>query len=472
MARILLATPPWLYFHTLQVLFPNLPPLGLQIVGAVLKKRGHKVLISDVQHLPPLSGKLISDIENFKPDIIGFTISEIATAPSLIKQVKALKERYPDIKYLAGGHAPTFFPELFLGKGKPFDAIALHEAEETAGAIVESLIKEDFNENVPAMAWIGNHGEIKYSKLIHIMPDLNKASFPFVEGTLKKASFSKGYFTGIEASRGCPFNCTFCSIPGFYGKKPRYKSVERIIAEIEFLRSKGVTEIAFIDDSFATKADLAREVFSQMIRRKLGMNFGVQIRADIIAYNPQLIDLAKKAGMIMAIVGFEGYTKKIHDVSGKGNSAEINREASKILRKQNIAVYGTHIFGVPGNSWRDDFTTFFKGRRNSDVFRMTIFTPVPGSSSYEELKKSKKINTENPLDFYEGKYVLADGRNPFLMQLAYFCLLALHYVLPDTLLKMLDSNEVIRAFMRRAYRGAFLFVFGVLRKAVSGKAAG
>jgi len=464
MAKIFLSTPPWLYFHTLQVLFPNLPPLGLQIIGGVLKKEGHDVFIFDEQDLPPLSKELLSAIEEFKPDIIGFSISEIASATVLVRQASFLKNRFPEAKYIVGGHAPTFFPNLFLGEKKPFDAIVLYEGEETIAWIVQALLSDSLNEDVPGAAWADGSGRIIYSRKKKIIPDLNKMPYPYIEGSLKKSNFNEGFFACIESSRGCPFNCSFCSIPGFYGNKPRYKTKERIISEIEYLRKFGVAEFAFIDDSFATNVNLAKSVFREMLRRQIYMVFGVQIRADIVARNCDLVELGKRVGLSMAIVGFEGYTENVHEKSGKGNSAEINWKASRVLRENGVAVYGTHIFGSPGTSWKDNFCTFFKGRLNSDIFRMTIFTPVPGSSSFDKLKKNGRLNTSNPADFYEGKYVIDDEKNPFLLQAVYFGLLALHYLLPDTLVKIFARNNFIRKFMQRAYKGAFIFVFGKLKE--------
>ena len=164
--------------------------------------------------------------------------------------------------------------------------------------------------------------------------------------------------------------------------------MKRILQELKTLKSLGVTEVYFIDDSFATKTEAARELFEEMIREKLNMNFLIQIRADIISSNPKLIELAKKAGMFIAVVGFEGYTSKVQDGAKKGNSDKINIEASKLLRSLGIAVFGTHVFGPPKSGWLDNWITFRKGRQNSDIFRMTIFTPLPGSKIYFELLKN------------------------------------------------------------------------------------
>ena len=461
MAKVLLTTPPWLHFHSLQVLFPNIPPLNLQILAGVLRNAGHEVMIADIQHLPLSDKKLQRMIESFRPDIIGFSVSEIATTPIVVEMAAKLRERYPNIKWLAGGQAPSFSPDLFLGNNKPFDAVALYEGENTIANIVSALAAGSLSKDIPGAAWLGAGGKIERSKIERLICDLDNSPLPYVEGTLKRAYYSDGFCGAIETARGCPFKCNFCPVPNFYGNPTRYKSAKRILEEIRQLKAKGATEIAFNDDSFGTRLQIAREVFETMIRENMKLRFGLQIRADIIAANPDLIELGAKAGLGLAVVGFEGYTLAVQAKADKGNSAEINYAASRILRRNGIFVYGTHIFGGPGTSWRDNFTTFLKGRFNSDIFRMTIFTPVPGSPIYNELSSANYIDVSNPGDFYEGKYLIPNSFNPFLVEFMYFGLLALHYALPDTLFKALfHSNLDYRVFHRRAYKAAFLFVIG------------
>ncbi len=459
MAKILLTTPPWQPFHTLQVLFPNIPPLGLQILAGVLRAGGHEARVFSAQHLRPLHPQLIKTIEEFKPDIIGFSNSELPNAPMVINVARELKRRYPAVKFLAGGQAPTFKPELFLGPAGPFDAVALYEAEGTVTRIVEALASGATLEGVPGCVWRAPNGALKRSAEEKVLCDLDSQPLPCWEGSLYKASFSDGLFAAVETSRGCPFRCTFCPIPSYYGA-PRYKSAKRILAELRALKALGVVEFSINDDSFATRPEIVREMFETMLRERMGFRFGVQIRADIIAANPALIELGAKAGMFMAVVGFEGYTSTVQDESDKGNSGDINRTASRILRANGVTVYGTHIFGGPASGLGDSLATFFYGRRNSDLFRMTIYTPVPGSRLYADLAGSLQLSSQNPEDFYEGKYLIKGAHNPKLVHLSYYFLLALHYALPDTLLKLFYRDQVIRCFMRRAYRGAVYFVLG------------
>jgi anaerobic magnesium-protoporphyrin IX monomethyl ester cyclase len=463
MARVLLTTPPWLPFHTLQVLFPNVPPLSLQVLAGVLRQAGHEARIADVQHLPPLHPEFWRTIDEFQPDIIGFSNSELANAPAVVAAAREVRRRHPAVKLLAGGQIPTFRPELFLEPAGPFDAVSLYEAEGTVARLVETLVSGAAWEDVPGAAWRGADGTLRRSAVERTICDLDTAPLPLWDDTLKKASFSDGLAAAVETSRGCPFRCSFCSIPGFYGDRPRYKSTKRILTELRELKARGVSEVYFFDDSFATRPALARELFEAMLRERLGLRFLVQIRADILQANPDLVELGARAGLFMAVVGFEGYTAAVQADAAKGNSDQINREASRLLRRAGVAVYGTHVFGGPQSGWRDNLRTFTAGRRNSDLFRMTIFTPLPGSRLYARLSRDHGLGSDDPADFYEGKYLIRGSHSPALVEAGYFGLLALHYALPDTLWKAAaHPNPVIRTFHRRAYAGAWRFVLSRL----------
>jgi radical SAM superfamily enzyme YgiQ (UPF0313 family) len=461
MAKVFLTTPPWQPFHTLQGLFPEIPPLGLQIVAGALRAAGHEARVFSAQHLRPMHPDLLRAVGEFSPDIIGFSNSELPNAPMVLKVAGELKRRLPAVKFFVGGQAPTFSPDIFLAPGSPFDAVSMYEAENTVAPIVDALVSGSPLEGLKGCAWRGPGGELRVAPPGEPPASLDESPLPFREGSLYRARFTDGLYAAVETSRGCPYQCSFCSIPGYYGA-PRYKSASRIIAELRELKRMGVTEFSINDDSFGTRPDIVREVLEAMLRDNMGFRFGVQIRADIIAAEPWIIELGARAGLHIAVVGFEGYTSTVQDEARKGNSADINREASRVLRRNGVAVYGTHVFGGPGTSMRDNLATFFHGRMNSDVFRMTIYTPLPGSRLHEELSASGKLAECRPEDFYEGKYLIKDAHNPLLVQLAYFALLALHYALPDTLLKLFHRHETIREFNRRAYRGAFHFVLGKL----------
>ena len=468
MARVLLVTTPWQPFHTLTALFPDLSPHGLQVLSAVLKRGGHEVRIADVEHLPPDPPLLRGLVDSFRPDVVGFSNNCLPNTPVILQAARRLKADTPGLKLMAGGEVPTQRPEYFLqGEGAAFDAVCLGEGENVVCGLVDALVGARRLAEVPGIAFPDGRGGLARTPPASPVADLDSLPMPDWEGTLKPGPFTPGLSASVETARGCPYACSFCSIPGYFGRIPRRKSVERILSELRRLKALGVTEVSFIDDSFATDLARARELFAAMREGGLGLRFGVQIRADIVARNPELMALAAQAGLALAVVGFEGYSAAALKDANKDSSRELNEAASRLLRGLGVCVYGTHIFGGPGMRWADNLQTFLLGRRNSDVFRMTIYTPLPGSPAFAELEAAGRIRTRDPRDYTYGTYVVDDSHDPTLVKLGYFGLQLLHYGLPDTALKALAArNRVVRAFNRRAYRGAFDFVIGQARAAL------
>ncbi len=464
MAKILLSTAARLPFHTLRNLFPAVPPLGVQILGSVLEQSGHEVHIADVQHLKPLHRQFISMIETFQPDVISFTNNAMANAQSILDIAKEVKKRFPHIHLIAGGQFPTFSPQFFLsGKDIVFDAVGLFEGEKVIAPLVDAVVNNLPLSNIPGIAFRGNNGAIIRTKRQPGIESADDFPVPKWEKTLKKASICDGFAASIETLRGCPYECSFCSIPNYFGKQPKYKSVDRIIKELHILKKLGVREIFIIDDSFATNLRTARELFKRMIDEDFQMRFSAQIRADIVVRHPDLIELGAKAGLYLVVVGFEGYSVAVMTETEKKSTISNNRKASKILRQNNVAIFGTHIIGGPHTGLLDYLKTFFLGRHYSDIFRITIYTPLFGSKKYRELIKENKILSLDPRDYNFGAYVVKDEHNPIHIKLIYFAFQLLHYLLPGTIIKAFASpNPITRIFNRRAYRGAFEFVIGTL----------
>lgn len=426
----------------------------------MLERDGHTPRILDLSHETFPDELLKRVICEFAPDVIGFTNDCIPNTPVIMALASRVKELAPSAKLIAGGQVPTLKPDLFL-KPPIFDAVCLGEGETVVSNLVTALCNGSTLEGLKGVAYVDQRGEITNTGRAPIVKDLDELPLPRWEGMLKKASFTNGFSASVETARGCPYQCSFCSIPGFFGSRPRYKSVTRIMNELRYLKSIGVTEVSFIDDSFATDIERAKALFESLLSERLNLKFGVQIRADTVANNPDLIALASRAGLYLAIVGFEGYSEAAMSDAAKGNTLAINRAASRILRSHGVCVYGTHIFGGPNMRWQDNFLTFLLGRKNSDVFRMTIYTPLLGSRIYKNLEESGRIRTTKPEDYYYGTYVIKDSHDPTLVKLSYFALQLLHYMLPDTaLMALFHSDAVVRTMNRRAYKGAFEFVIG------------
>ncbi len=252
-----------------------------------------------------------------------------------------------------------------------------------------------------------------------------------------KSQFFKGRYTGsIEMSRGCPFSCDFCAV-NVQWKDFRQKSNERIIEELNYLKSLNRTHIYLTDDSFGIDVPKHKDLFEKI--KSFDMKFFTQIRADTIAKNPQMIKSAKEAGFYGFLIGFDTYDESVFSGEHKSSSVETNIKASEVCRENDIAIYGCHIYGLPSQKTPEDFeTTFQLGRQNSDLFVMSYFNPLPGTKSAEKVFKKTGEWEKTYGDYYK--------RHQFNLR--------------EMVSALFHPNPIIRKLKRGGYKKFFNYHYG------------
>ncbi len=460
--RILLVNGPLLYVHTLWRLFPNTPPLNLQILSAVLRQAGHETYVLNHQATPPRRSRLVHEIRAFRPDVVGFSCVAMVDAEAVRAMIREVRTLFPDLFLIAGGQVPTFLPDFYLGDDG-VHVVVRHEAETTLPRLLTHVAAATDWRHEQGLAFLDGDGGVVTTPEPDEPPDLDKLPFADREGRLAPSFYTPGTMATVETYRGCPHNCTFCSIPAFFRRPLRRKSAARVVEELQHLSDQGVTEVFFVDDSFAVAPDHALGIAEGILARGLQVKFGVQIRADVVARHPELMRRLKRAGLFWAVVGFEGYDEATLSGVGKNAGVATNESASRLLHELGVLVFGTHLYGAPGMTWRSALATWRLGRRHSDIFRMTIYTPLLGSRSYERLRREGRILATSLRDFNYGNWVIDDEHPPALLQAGFFAALLAHYAAPDTLASALaDPDPIRRRLQRHAYHGAFRYVVGAL----------
>jgi radical SAM superfamily enzyme YgiQ (UPF0313 family) len=234
MASILLVNAPYFLherYGKLSSVGATLPHLGLLILGAVLRKSGHRVRIIDSSAQNISYIKTLAEINKFQPEIIGFT----AVTPSIHKAAKMaslVKDIYASIPTLIGGPHFTAIPEKTLKYYPVFDYGIVGEGEVTIVEAVDALSANRIPSNVPGVAFREN-GEVRFTPPRPPIMDLDTLPFPawdLLDG------FPSRYYpalfkyirlpsTHIVSSRGCPNKCIFCDTSVF-GHKIRYHTSE------------------------------------------------------------------------------------------------------------------------------------------------------------------------------------------------------------------------------------------------------
>jgi radical SAM superfamily enzyme YgiQ (UPF0313 family) len=212
---------------------------------------------------------------------------------------------------------------------------------------------------------------------------------------------STGYqFGSIQTTRGCPLNCSFCSVSAFNGKTYRHRPVEDVVAEFKLIKEKHVLVVD--DNLIGTRRDhiaRAKDLFRAMIEADLGKKWICQATINL-ADDEELLRLARRAGCIGAFVGFESTTDEgLVEVHKKYNIQKDRdfRASVRQIQRHNITVAGSFIMGLdvdrPGIGLHIARTA---DRYGVDVLNTLMLTPLPGTDLWKKMEEEGRI-TANQL---------------------------------------------------------------------------
>lgn len=465
--RILLTNSPFQYFHTTCFFFPDWGALNLAQLAAMVDVPENQIKILDNWHFWFKSNGIIDAIKEFSPDLIGISNSTDLDTESVLEIAGEIKKKYPDIILVGGGQAATVKYDYLLERG--FDIIVLGEGEITFQELISALNKKNGDlAKIKGLAYKSG-GQIIETEPRPFIENLDQLPFParHYQKKMKSIFFSGRISSEIETARGCPHKCSYCSISAFWQKTLRKKSNSRIMAELKELKYKfGVTQVYFIDDVFGVNVQEYMELFEMMIAEKLDIKWLTQIRADTVADNPKMMNLAANSGMFCAIVGFEGYNSEILKSVDKIGSKEINEKASSVLRANKILIFGAHMYNLPGQTFSDYRSTYKYGTKNSDIFRLLVFTPIRGTPIFEQLKKEGKIEFKD-----KNHYALKENKDAVIIRFLWHWYLSLYYLGPRNItVTFFNRDRLLRIMKKQAYICSFRYIFYIFLRKINLKA--
>ncbi len=322
--------------------------------------------------------------------LVGINVVDSGTSLNTEITLRLIKAIRPGTTVVMGGHHASIFDREWIEKGADF--VVRREGETAMPALVRALRGEAGLEEVPGITFRAPDGGIVRTPEAPLIDDLDTLPVPDWDSLnldLYDLGFGRGGRTGcVESSRGCPHQCTFCLVNTFWSKRQRYKSPDRVIAEMEGLHSRGVRQLAFADDNWGERQDREEEILERMIRKGFGFDWVSFVRADRIIRNPTLVDLAARSGLCHALVGFEGSTTESLKRIKKGYDLGLDDFAAtyRRLRRLNIMVTGFFVTGYPGAE-HTDRRILMTSHRFCDISAPKKFIPFPRTEGYETLKR-------------------------------------------------------------------------------------
>jgi radical SAM superfamily enzyme YgiQ (UPF0313 family) len=359
-----------------------LPRLGVLILGTMMKLRGWDVEV------------YVEDLRRIDFDrIAGSDLVGISTITSTAPRAYAIadKVRTMGIPVLMGGPHVTFLTEEALEHA---DFVIRGEGERPLTAFIDAWEAGRDLAGIPNLSSKLADGRIVHNPSLPIADDLD--SIPYPDLSLLKPDPRRRKFSTIpiQTSRGCPFDCSFCSVTGMFGKKYRFRSTENIIEELRRYDHPR-NSIFFYDDNFAANRERAKDLLQAMIRERFKFQWTTQVRADF-ARDTELVRLMKKAGCHTVYIGFESVNpRSLNGMKKKQTVADLV-QAVRVLRRHRLNIHGMFVLGFDEDDWRSvKKTVRFAVKSRLSTTQFLILTPLPGSEFY------KKMSREHRLRFHD-----------------------------------------------------------------------
>jgi len=303
------------------------PPLGLLYLGGSLRKANFPVKIFHI--LPAEINKSALEIINQNPLFVGFSVMTGIPAYYAVQMSKKIKELNPEIPIIWGGHHPSLIPNQCLEENY-IDAVIIGEGEETIVDLANALEQK---KDLSSVLGIG----FKKAKEIIINPPrprIQNLDNLIVDWSLVNVSdyiISSGNerVIGFYSSRGCPYNCGFCSSAKFFERTWRAHSSDYVVNSLKQLKEKfGINGVFFADDNFIIDRTRAFAIIKQLY------DIGIRTKTLDIRTNhldEELLSLLKKTKATGIFIGWESGCDRLLKLMNKGITRDEIIEKVKII---------------------------------------------------------------------------------------------------------------------------------------------
>jgi len=241
-------------------------------------------------------------------------------------------------------------------------------------------------------------------------------SIPMPDYNLIGGLSSNPKVVSVSSSRGCPFNCRFCSLHKVFGRKFRTISTDRIIRYLQNFKTLKI--LRFDEPNFSTNKERAIDILTQMKEKSVQPKYVLMSVSIDVAQNDQFLKLCSDVSQFQFLIGLESVSQKVLDSYNKKQTPEIIRKGIKKLHDYGIKIQGSFIYG----SDFDDKNVFsdtvdFCHDANVDFPQFVPLTPYVGTDIREDFERDNRIITNN-WDYYDGEHVVIYPKNmtPYELQ--------------------------------------------------------
>ena len=375
------------------------PPLGLAYLSAYLLKNSINVAVIDANAEELTVNEIKNKIRILSPKIVGITATTLAVV-NAVKIIKKIKEAFPEIIAVMGGAHISALPKQTFSECSELDYGVIGEGEETFLGLVESITgkKNIPIESIKGLVCRSGKDGIRLTEPRPFIQDINKLPHPAYDLLPMDrylpalVNYRKLPQTSVICSRGCPYQCIFCT-KHIFGNKARFIDPEKIYQALYLLKERyGIKEINFYDDTFNLFPAWVSRVCDLI--KDLNLIWQCNGKPDLIS--PELLKKMKKAGCYRINYGVESISKKSLKLLRKQTTPDAIRRAFRQTRNCGIETLAFMMFGIPGETWKNMMQSIeFVIELKADNAVFTVLTPYPGTVLYNNIEEYGTLNVTN-----------------------------------------------------------------------------
>src|SRR5438876_7741605 len=365
-------------------IYLRLEPLGLELVTAAARRAGHSVRLIDLQCEPHQN--FFRLIKRWRPDVIAFSVNYLANVPEILDLARATRALLPEAFICVGGHSVSFIPEEILRHASgAVDCVLIGEGETAIIGLLDGLAKDRANlSEVPGSVTLDHRGPPPtfVKSLDDLLParDIVRHRRKYFIGVLDPCA-------SIEFSRGCPWDCVFCSAWTFYGRS--YRQVPPPAAAEDLARI-AEPNVFIVDDVAFIHPEHGLAIADEVERRKIRKQYYLETRCDVLLRNREVFERWRRLGLTYLFLGLEAIDEEGLKLHRKRVSPSVSFEALEVARAMDLTV-AINIIADPDWDERRFATIREWARSVPEIVHLTVNTPYPGTETW--LTESRKLTT-------------------------------------------------------------------------------
>lgn len=370
-----------------------LPRLGPVILATMLREAGidAEVIVEEMMELPP---DLLEEAT-----VVGITTTT-STAPRAYAWADECRRQGKTV--VMGGPHVTFMPREALEHA---DYVVLGEAENVVVELFQRLLAGRSVEDLEGVVG-GDSEESEFQSRVSPVLDLDSLPMPDL-GLVKGMDVTSGprrkRVVPVQASRGCPYHCSFCSVTPMFGRRFRYRSLDHLMKELNRYDSRQ-HHVFFYDDNLAADRSWFRRFLKRLASEKTRFQWSAQVRIDV-ARDPELLELMSRTRCETLFIGVESFDPETLKSMNKKQTPSQIEEAMEQFRAHGLGVHGMFVLGSDTDTPESIRRTvdFAIGAGFSSA-QFLILTPFPGTPVWDDLQARGKMRFGD-FSLYDGHHV-------------------------------------------------------------------